>query len=93
MSDNTHAFPNDEPPEIQVHSHDRYHSVMNRCAALPPLVTAVVHPVDEFIITSVAHAALENLIIPVLVGPVARIMDAAAKARIDITAWKIIGEA
>jgi len=63
---------------------------MNRCAALPPLVTAVVHPVDEFIITSVAHAALENLIIPVLVGPVARIMDAAAKARIDITAWKII---
>jgi len=90
MSDNTHAFPNDEPPEIQVHSHDRYHAVMNRCAALPPLVTAVVHPVDEFIITSVAHAALENLIIPVLVGPVARIMNAAAKAGIDITAWKII---
>lgn len=56
---------------MQVHTHDRYHAVMNVCSALLPLVTAVVHPLD-------AHAAKENLIIPVLVGLPARIMDAAA---------------
>ena len=90
MTDSTHAFANDEPPEIQVHTHDRYHAVMNRCTSLPPLVTAVVQPVDEFVLKSVAIAAMENLIIPVLIGPVARIMDAAATAGIDITPWKII---
>ncbi|MCX6178708.1 MAG: phosphate acetyltransferase [Chlorobiales bacterium] len=90
MADNFHAFANDEPPEVQVHTHDRYHGVMNMCSALPPLVTAVVHPVDEFVLTSVAQAAMENLIIPVLVGPTARIMNAAATAGIDIAAWRIV---
>jgi phosphate acetyltransferase/phosphate butyryltransferase len=90
MSDNFHAFASDEPPEIQVHSHDRYHALMNVCAALPPIVTAVVHPVDLLAIRSVADAVREKLISPVLVGPAARIASVAAEAGIDISSWQIV---
>jgi phosphate acetyltransferase len=90
MNEKYHAFASDEPPEIQVHSHDRYHAVMKVCAALPPIVTAVVHPVDVLAILSVADAVRENLVTPVLVGPALRIASVAAEAGIDISAWQIV---
>ncbi len=93
MNDSSHAFSFDEPPEIQVRTHDRYHEVMNACAALPALATAVVHPVDEFDVESVQDAVRENLIQPVLVGPADRIRDAASNAGIDLSAWEIVDAA
>lgn len=90
MTDRTQAFASDEPPEIQVHSHMRYHAVMKRCAALPPLLTAVVHPVDGQMLEAIADAVKENLIIPVLTGPSVRIRAAADKAGIDSSQWRII---
>jgi phosphate acetyltransferase/phosphate butyryltransferase len=90
MTDKIHAFAGDEPPEIKVHTHDRYHAVIDACALLPPLSTAVVHPVDVNSLEAVADAVLENLISPVLVGPYGRIRDAAEKAGINLTSWKIV---
>ena len=90
MTDTIHAFAGDEPPEIQVHTHDRYHAVMDACSALPPLVTAVVHPVDSNALEAVAEAVRENLIIPLLVGPFGRIKAAAEKGGIDLSSWKIV---
>jgi phosphate acetyltransferase/phosphate butyryltransferase len=90
MIEITHAFAADEPPEIQVHSHNRYHAVMQTCSTLPPLVTAVVHPVDESVIVAVDDAVRENLIAPLLIGPRKRIEAAALKAGIDISEWTII---
>jgi phosphate acetyltransferase len=90
MSDRIHAFSSDEPPEIQVHSHERYHAVLKVCDGLPSIVTAVVHPVDKLVIRSVADAVRENLITPVLVGPSARIVHAAEEAEIDISPWQIV---
>jgi phosphate acetyltransferase len=90
MSDRTHVFASDEPPEIQVHPHDRYHAVMDRCAALLPLVTAVVHPVDSHVLAAVSDAVMENLISPILVGPAGRIEKAAAEAGIDLSKWRVI---
>jgi len=46
MSDRNHAFASDEPPEIQVHPHDCYHAVIEKCAALPPLVTCLLYTSD-----------------------------------------------
>ncbi|NTU68202.1 MAG: phosphate acetyltransferase [Chlorobiaceae bacterium] len=89
----THAFAPDEPPEVQVRSHERYHQVMDACAALPALMTAVVHPVDEFDIASIREAVDENLIKPVLVGPAERISSSASKAGIDLSGWKIVDAA
>jgi phosphate acetyltransferase/phosphate butyryltransferase len=90
MSDRSHAFASDEPPEIQIHPHDRYHAVIGRCAALPPLVTAVVHPVDAHVLAAVADAVLEKIITPVLVGPSGRIEKAAGEAGLDLSDWQII---
>ncbi len=90
MTENIHAFATDEPPEIQVRSHDRYHAVMKACAALPPVVTAVVHPVDELVLRSIQNAVQENLITPVLIGPTERITKVAAESGIDISAWQIV---
>jgi phosphate acetyltransferase/phosphate butyryltransferase len=90
MTDKIHAFAGDEPPEIKVHTHDRYHAVIDACASLPPLATAVVHPVDVNSLEAVADAVLENLISPVLVGPYGRIRDAAEKSGINLTSWKIV---
>lgn len=90
MSDTIHAFAGDEPPEIQVYTHDRYHAVMDACAALPPLVTAVVHPVEANALEAVAEAVRENLIIPLLVGPYGRIKAAAEQGGIDLSSWKVV---
>lgn len=90
MKDSSHAFSLDEPPEVQVRSHDRYHEVMKECAPLPPLLAAIVHPVSESDIVSVQDAVVEQLIMPVLVGPEERIRAAAARAAIDLSAWEVI---
>jgi phosphate acetyltransferase len=90
MSESIHAYSRDEPPEIQVHTHDRYHAVLKVCEGLAPVVTAVVHPVDKLVIRSVADAVRENLITPVLIGPAERIADAAEEAGIDVSLWQIV---
>lgn len=90
MSDNSPAFATDEPPEIQVRSHDRYHAVIKACASLPPVIVAVVHAVDFTILRAVSDAAQENLITPILIGPQDVIKAAAAEHKIDISAWEIV---
>ncbi len=89
MTDKHSAFANDEPPEIQVHTHDRYHAVMKACEALSPVKTAVVHPVDELAMQSIVNAVEENLILPVLVGPQQRIKDIADKMGVDLSKWEV----
>lgn len=55
-----------------------------------PLITAVVHPVDTLSLKGAIACAEEGLIIPILVGPKQKILDAAAEAKLDITPYKII---
>jgi phosphate acetyltransferase len=77
-------------PEVEVRTHDRYHTVMQACRKLPPVRTAVAHPVQANVLEAVADAAREKLIIPILVGPKARINAAADEAKIDISKWELI---
>ena len=90
MSSNIPAFTGEDPPEIQVRTHDRYHAVIKACASLPPVTTAIVHPVDITVLKAVADATLEKLIKPVLVGPQDRIRSVAADNQIDISQWEIV---
>lgn len=57
---------------------------------LPPLLTAVVHPVDPYALGGVTEAAEAGLITPVLVGPEARIRAAAKAAGLDISGFRIV---
>ena len=52
--------------------------------------TAIVHPVDGNSIRGAVNASQANLIIPVFVGPEARIRAAASTEGIDLSSYKLI---
>jgi phosphate acetyltransferase len=68
----------------------RYKILIERTRDLSPLRTAVVHPVDASSLLGAIEAAREDLLEPVLVGPEAKIRDAADAARIDISPYEIV---
>lgn len=68
----------------------RYERLVAMTRGLAPLRTAVVHPVDVPSLTGAVEAARANLIIPVLIGPQARILAAAEKAGVDIAAFELV---
>jgi phosphate acetyltransferase/phosphate butyryltransferase len=63
--------------------------LLAQCAGLPPLKTAVVHPVDALSLAGAVEAAKANLIVPVLVGPEAKIRAAADAGGIDISPYTL----
>lgn len=52
--------------------------------------TAVVHPVDAVALGGAIEAAREKLILPVLVGPEAKIRAAARRASVDLAAYECV---
>jgi phosphate acetyltransferase len=70
--------------------HIKYQRLLDFCKTLPPTPTAVAHPCDESSLKGAVDAARLGLIIPILVGPRARIEAVAAKHGIDIAGLTII---
>ncbi|MBF0108834.1 MAG: bifunctional enoyl-CoA hydratase/phosphate acetyltransferase [Magnetococcales bacterium] len=68
----------------------RYDSLIDSCAPVAPLKTAVIHPCDFDSLSGAIHAAEARLIEPVLIGPPARIRQVASEARFDIASYRII---
>ncbi len=68
----------------------RYRRLIEMTHGLAPLRTAVVHPVDAVSLAGAVEAARERLIVPVLVGPAARIRAAAEQAALDISAYEMV---
>ena len=58
--------------------------IAHAAAAGPPLTCAVVHPCDAASLGGALEAASRGLIVPVLVGPAARVRATAAAAGLDI---------
>jgi len=73
--------------------HGGYQLLLDRCRTLPPTPTAVAHPCDENSLQAAVDAAKAGLIAPILVGPVARIKEVAAKAGLDIAAYPLVDAA
>lgn len=67
-----------------------YHGLLASKNALKPLTTAVVHPVDVLSLKGAIASAEEGLIIPILIGPKQKILDAAKEADIDISHYLIV---
>jgi phosphate acetyltransferase len=67
-----------------------YHDLIASKKALKPLITAVVHPVDVLSLTGAIASAEAGLIVPILVGPKQKILDAAKEAKLDISAYEIV---
>jgi phosphotransacetylase len=64
--------------------------MVDACAGLKPLVTAVAHPCDPLSLTGAVHAARAGLITPILIGPQARIRQAAETSGLDISDFRLV---
>ncbi|MFV9506659.1 MAG: bifunctional enoyl-CoA hydratase/phosphate acetyltransferase [Oscillochloridaceae bacterium umkhey_bin13] len=87
MNRSTHEQPEEQPGD---NAFNGYEMLMEACAAIDPITVAVVHPCDDISLTGAVDAAREGLIIPLLVGPQARIRTVAEAEGIDLTPYKII---
>jgi phosphate acetyltransferase len=71
-------------------THEKYERLVKSAQKLPPATTAIAHPCDEVSLESAVEAAKLNLIVPILVGPSARIKDVAERAELDISRFEIV---
>ncbi|HWK97945.1 MAG TPA: bifunctional enoyl-CoA hydratase/phosphate acetyltransferase [Pseudolabrys sp.] len=77
----------------QTHIHERGEHFRALTAAArknPPIRTAIIHPCDDLSLAGAMEAGKAGLIIPVLVGPTAKIRKTAAAAGIDLGGVELI---
>jgi phosphotransacetylase/acyl dehydratase len=84
------AYTNLATPQIVLRHNDGFVPLFGACAYLPAVACAVVHPCDRDSLQGAVDAAAHDLIVPVLVGPEAKIRAVAATEGIDITPFRIV---
>ena len=78
-------------PEVHLHDHEtRFRELLRLTEGLPPLRTAIVHPVDGNSLRGAVDAAKTGLVIPILIGPEAKIRAAAATEQIDLSPYELV---
>ncbi|MGH6895023.1 MAG: bifunctional enoyl-CoA hydratase/phosphate acetyltransferase [Geminicoccaceae bacterium] len=78
------------PPSKPAREYRVYPALIERCARLEPVTTAVAHPCDESSLRGAVEAADGDLIRPLLVGPQARIRAVAEQCGLDIAACRLV---
>ena len=68
----------------------KYEQLLLRCKNLEPVPTAVAHPCEASALAGAVEAGAKGLIVPILVGPVAKITDIAKAAGIDLSKFQIV---
>jgi phosphate acetyltransferase len=81
------------PAAAPVHTHAKYERLIADAKQVPPATTIVVHPCDETSLRGAADAATARIIIPILVGPKAKIAAAARQHKVDISRFEIVDAA
>jgi phosphate acetyltransferase len=69
-------------------AHPHYDRLIDAVRQCPPLRVAVVHPCSDVAIHAAVEAAALGLMQPVLVGPAAKVAEAAAQAGVDISPFE-----
>ena len=77
-------------PEVIFRRTDVFARLIKTCEGMPPVVCAVVYPCDRDSLLGPLEAARRKLIDPVLVGPEAKIREAAKAAGADISPYRIV---
>jgi phosphate butyryltransferase len=80
-------------PYVRVGRHDGMRAILDRAARGTAVTTAVVYPVDAASLQAAVDAAAAGLIVPVLIGPAARIQAVAQSVKADISALRLIDAA
>ena len=78
------------PPRKPAREYRVYPALIERCAELEPVTTAVAHPCDESSLKAAVEAAEADLIRPILVGPQARIRAVAEQCGLDIAPYRLV---
>ena len=78
------------PPQKAQRAYRVYAALIERCAELEPVSTAVAHPCDQSSLTGAVEAAEARLIVPILVGPEARIRAVAEESGLDISPYRLV---
>jgi phosphotransacetylase len=68
----------------------KYEQLLERCLTLEPVPTAVAHPCEASALAGAVEAGAKGLIVPILVGPAAKIEEIAIKNGIDLGKSKIV---
>jgi hypothetical protein len=68
----------------------KYERLIANAKKVPPATTIVAHPCDETSLRGAVEAAQAGIIIPILVGPAAKISAVARDHRIDIDRFEIV---
>jgi phosphate acetyltransferase len=71
----------------------KYEQLLERCAALEPVPTAVAHPCEASALAGAIEAGEKKLITPILVGPAAKIREVANEAGISLGSVRIVDAA
>ena len=78
-------------PTVSLHEHGAWHrQIISKTTGLEPIRTAIVHPVDSNALLGAIEAAQMNLIVPILIGPAARIRAVAAAQNVDVSPYTLI---
>ncbi|HYN61248.1 MAG TPA: bifunctional enoyl-CoA hydratase/phosphate acetyltransferase [Rubrivivax sp.] len=84
------AFTDMSTPEIVLRHTDVFSRLIKRCEGMPAVLCAVAHPCDRDSLLGPLEAARRGLIVPVLVGPEAKIRAVAQSADADLTDVRIV---
>lgn len=68
----------------------KYEKLLERCKSLAAIPTAVAHPCEDSALAGAVEAAQAGLIEPILVGPAAKIEEAARSAKLDLGKLEIV---
>jgi phosphotransacetylase len=81
------------PPRKPAREYRVYPALIEACAELDPVTTAVAHPCDDSSLTAAVEAAEANLIRPILIGPEAKIRGVAEQCGLDIAPYRLVDTA
>jgi phosphate acetyltransferase len=84
------SFTDMATPEIVLRHTDVFSRLLKRCEDMTPVLTAVVHPCDQDSLLGPLESARRGLIVPVLVGPEAKIRAVAQSAGADLAGLRIV---
>ena len=68
----------------------KYEQLLLRCQSLAPVPTAVAHPCEESALAGAIEAGERGLIVPILVGPAAKIEEIATRNRFALGGTRIV---
>src|SRR3954454_20127681 len=68
----------------------KYERLLERCAGLAPVPTAVAHPCEKSALEAALEAGRNGLITPILVGPASRIEEIASASGTDLGGAEVV---